>query len=88
MFLENMVKSIVPSGMMRLYYVVFAKEVYRVKQRLSGATQTMEVEILQDKWVERGLDINYLHEIKQALNVPGLHFRLDISLLDGPDLLS
>ena len=73
------------------YYIIFAKEIYRLRNKFKSQTLINEMEILQGKWQRRGLDINLLNQIKKfyvpAYVIP-VYFRLDISLLDGPDVLA
>ena len=73
------------------YYIIFAKEIYAKKRKFTGRTLINELEILDDKWEKRGLDPALLEEIK-TYYVPEYKlfkpFRLDISLLDGIDILS
>lgn len=75
------------------YYIIFAKELYRIEQRFTGLTLRNEADILQAKWQARGLDATALNNVR-TYYIPGVvappvpnPFRLDISLLDGPDVL-
>jgi len=72
------------------YYIIFAKEIYRLKRRCAAQTLINEVIIRERKWEARGLSVNRLEDIKefylQAYTRPVI-FRCDISLLDGPDRL-
>jgi len=73
------------------YYIIFGKELYRLRNTHTSDTLINEAIILEQKWESRGLDPIYLEYIKnfyiQAYaNVRP--FRLDISLLDGPHVLS
>lgn len=70
------------------FYMDFGKKVMQLKQKFSGQTMRDEVEALQMHWALRGLDVHVLDEIKGWASVTGLPFRLDHSLLDGPDVLS
>ena len=77
------------------YYIIFAKEIYSKQKRFKGQTLLNELRILDDKWSRRGLDATLLNTIKRfyvptypPLVPPPVYFRLDISLLDGPDVLA
>jgi len=72
------------------YYIIFAKEIYRLKRRCTAQTLLNEVIIREQKWEARGLNVNRLDDIKELyLQMYERHhvFRCDISLLDGPDRL-
>jgi hypothetical protein len=73
------------------YYIIFAKELYMLSSHHQDQTLINEALILERKWVSRGLDNILLEQIKKfyipAYQIP-TGFRLDISLLDGPDVLS
>lgn len=70
------------------YYIIFAKEIYSKQKKYKYQTLINEVQILQTKWIMRGLDGFLLDQIKEfyveAYKL-GKCFHLDISLLDGPD---
>lgn len=72
------------------YYIIFGKEIYKRQNKFQGQTLLNELAILDDKWTRRGLDEALLKTIKNFY-VPTYPvvgpFRLDISLLDGPDFL-
>ena len=72
------------------YYIIFAKEIYKLKKKHSAETLLKEVEIKQMKWISRGLDWQKLDDIKELYTsyIGGDFFRLDISLLDGNDRLA
>lgn len=64
--IEISVKSII-QGCPHLYipyYIIFGKEIYRLKNKFKGQTLINELEILQDKWTRRGLRYYLLDEIK------------------------
>ena len=94
--IEQETKKLVGSGDILLnlpYYIIFAKEVNMVAKTHSGNTAYAELQILDNKWASRGLKVNILNSIK-SYYVPGypvapppVYFRLDVSLLDGPDVL-
>jgi len=86
--IEEMVRKIVGADINMVYYMIFAKELERIKERHSGDTLYREADIIQKKWYERGLNNDRLNEIKHAMNIPTGIFRLDISLLDGTDTLA
>ena len=72
------------------YYIIFAKEVCKKVNYHTTQTLVNEVEILQQKWIKRGLDWQLLDHIKLLYAPPykaGDFFRCDISLLDGNDRL-
>jgi hypothetical protein len=69
------------------FYMAFAKKVMQLREKYSGPTMRSEVEALQVLWASRGLDVGVLDEIKGWATITGLPFRLDHSLLDGPDVL-
>jgi len=74
-----------------MFYMVFAKEFNKLRKKYTGENFIREAEILQKKWLMRGLDLELLNKIKKHymphVAWPG-PFRLDISKLDGPDYLS
>jgi len=72
------------------YYMIFAKELYRLKGSHKGETLINEMDILQEKWRARGLDIFTLDTIKHFYveTYPIFnYFIMDSSLLDGQDRL-
>lgn len=69
------------------FYMDFGKKVMQLKQKFSGQTMRDEVEAEQIHWAHRGLDVAVLDAIKGWATVTGLCFKLDHSLLDGPDVL-
>lgn len=73
------------------YYIIFAKEIYSKQKKFKGQTLLNELTILDYKWEQRGLNPILLEEIK-VFYVPIystiIPFRFDISLLDGPNILS
>lgn len=73
------------------YYMIFAKEIYKRQKKFTGQTLLNELIILDYKWEQRGLNGHLLDQIK-AFYVEAyasiIPFRLDISELDGPDILS
>lgn len=92
--IENEVKKILEgeSTLNIIYYIIFAKELEKLKEKYGGETLMKEVEILGNKWEKRGLDVLKLEQIKtyyipsykkQILNI----FTLDESELDGNDVL-
>ena len=70
------------------YYIIFGKEIYSKQKKFKYQTLINEVQILENKWIMRGLDGLLLDTIKEfyveAYKL-GKCFHLDISLLDGPD---
>jgi len=90
--LENIVNTLTGPDINRVYYIIFAKEINKLFGKYTGDSLLNEVEILQSKWTARGLNPVKLDEIKSVFNIvpaPTVQpFKLDISLLDGPDILS
>lgn len=72
------------------YYILFAKQIFTLLKKHGDLTFLEELEILQQKWSMRGLDFEMLNLIKlhfaPSYIIPTC-FKLDISLLDGPDVL-
>jgi len=91
--MKSMLKDI-PDRIFEVYYIVFAKEIVRLKKKHSGETLIKELHILQDKWKARGLNSLILDKIKKYYipsytpEVTPEYFKLDISVLDGSDVLS
>ena len=69
------------------YYMIFGKEIYSKANKHKGEALYNEIMILEDKWEARGLT-HYLLEIIKNICGVWIPFRLDISELDGPHLLS
>jgi len=73
------------------YYIIFAKELNKLINKHSSQTLINEAVILEAKWETRGLNNLIVNKIKefyiQSYKTHQL-FRLDISLLDGPDILA
>jgi len=72
------------------YYIIFAKEIYSKARAHAAGTLIDEIEILQGKWIKRGLDWTILDKIKTMYvqeYKAGYPFTLDHSLLDGNDRL-
>ena len=91
--IENQVKHIVEGApILHIpYYMIFAKEIFRLQKSHEAQTLINEAEILEEKWRARGLDYTFLQKIKEFYieSYPRLqHFKCDISLLDGPHLLA
>jgi len=82
-----------------VYYIIFAKEIQKIIKKHGGgrsligtqSTMYQELEIMQEKWLRRGLDPEKLTQVKLML-VPNYpiyeNFILDDSLLDGSDRLA
>jgi RNase H-fold protein (predicted Holliday junction resolvase) len=72
---EDDVKSVLEdSGVTTItipFYLNFARECYRRKKQFTGATLRAEVEVLQNKWIARGLDLDMLTAIKRYFAIPG-----------------
>lgn len=88
--IEKIVNTIVGSNISRVYYIIFGKEVNKLMGKHKTEILDTELEILQDKWISRGLDAAVLASIKEGVGyVPRWHpFRLDVSFLDDNDRLS
>jgi len=88
--IEREVKEMVQGEPILLipYYIIFAKEIYSKQKKFKAQTLINEIQILENKWIMRGLNGLLLDIIKEfyveAYKV-GKCFHLDISLLDGPD---
>lgn len=68
------------------YYIIFGKEIYSKMQKHSSESLLNEVEILQEKWIKRGLDWQILDSIKVLYlekYQKGSFFLMDSSPLDG-----
>ena len=87
--LELQIKEIVDGEPTILlpYYIIFGKEIYSKANKHKGESLYNEIMILEDKWEARGLTPYLLEIIKNIWGV-AIPFRLDISKLDGPHLLS
>lgn len=71
------------------YYIIFAKEIYRLNKTHSSQALIAEAYILEEKWRARGLDHEILEKIKgMYIEAYKNYFKLDISYLDGIDLLA
>lgn len=91
--IEKQIKLMVQGEPITLipYYIIFGKEIYSKQKKFKSQTLLNEIVILEQKWESRGLDPILLEEIKRFYVQPYLYitpFRLDISLLDGPHILS
>lgn len=73
------------------YYIIFGKEINKLMEKYQDNLLISELEVLQNKWEDRGLNSILLNNIKtyyvQAYK-PAAYFIMDISLLDGPDVLA
>jgi len=90
--IEKQVKQVVQGeSLLHIpYYIIFAKEIWKRASYHTHQTLVNEVEILQQKWIKRGLNWQLLDRIKllyASPYKPGDFFRLDTSLLDGNDRL-
>jgi len=92
--IEREVKRIIESNgvrpMFNHFYMNFGKKLVSLISKFKDAILLTEMEILQTKWIARGLDANVLNLIKQyyvpSYSIAG-PFTLDVSLLDGLDYL-
>jgi len=90
--IERIVDDIVGSNIYRVYYMIFGKEVYKMIHIHTQGTLDTEIDILRDKWSSRGMDLDVMTDIENALGYQTgpagpQNFTLDSSLLDGPDIL-
>lgn len=91
--IETQIKQIVQGEPIILipYYIIFGKEIYSKQKKFKAQTLVNEIEILEEKWRARGLNWELL-EIIKLFYVEAYknlaHFKLDISFLDGPHVLS
>lgn len=73
--IEDDVKSILESNAVPTiqipFYLNYARELYRLKKAFTGGTLTAEAEVLQNKWIARGLDLSMLNGIKRYFAIPG-----------------
>lgn len=88
--IEHEVKNMIKSRLL-IYYIIFGKQVVKLRKKYQGNLLFNELEILQNLWFGRGLDFELLNKIKHYY-VPSWpiisFFTMDHSLLDGPDVLS
>lgn len=75
------------------FYMEFGKVIWHIKRNYAGLTACNEADGALVKWRSRGLDEDILTEIKELYircpSPPSENpFLLDVSLLDGPDILS
>lgn len=73
------------------YYIIFAKEIYSKQNKYKSRTLINEIEILETKWIRRGLSGTLLDHLKEFYVEEYKllkHFHLDISLLDGAEVLA
>jgi hypothetical protein len=76
------------------YYIIFGKELHRLITHHTDKTLINEAIILEQKWSSRGLKDFFLDRMKHYYIQPYVTppaipwFRLDISLLDGPDIMA
>jgi len=91
--IENEIKQICQgASLLHIpYYIIFGKELYKLRNNHSAATLITEAEILEEKWRTRGLDYSLLNKIKtfyiQAYETMQ-YFKCDISDLDGTHVLA
>jgi hypothetical protein len=73
------------------YYIIFGKELYRLRTKHRSMTLVREAEILEEKWRARGLRYDLLEKIKifyiESYKTQE-NFKFDISELDGPHVLA
>lgn len=73
------------------FYMVFAKKIVGLTEKHAAETAYRESDIAIREWWLRGLDRVVLRQIRHyylpRVEIPEVLFRLDISLLDGTDVL-
>jgi len=89
---ELYVKTLGKKLIQQQFYMIFAKQVAAAIRLEPGGHAQTNAEALAELWEDRGLDLTTLNAIMvhyglEAIVVPGL-FTLDVSLLDGPDVLA
>jgi coenzyme F420-reducing hydrogenase alpha subunit len=92
--IENFVKQVLQKyeekAHMTNYYMIFAKQIYALTQKYKDQTLINEAKALDALWNSRGLREDILLYIKKYF-IPNYqiisYFRLDVSRLDGPDVL-
>jgi len=57
--------------MLYIFYLNFAREVYRLKKRFAGDSLEREVNVLLEKWVARTLDRTVLERIRYEVMTIG-----------------
>jgi sulfur transfer complex TusBCD TusB component (DsrH family) len=94
---ENEIKNLMANKTDKInavYYIIFAKEILKLMKKHKGESLINEVYIIENKWKARGLNEETLKEIEYLYlpiikPIPTIeYFRLDISVLDGPDVLA
>ncbi|MFA5084084.1 MAG: hypothetical protein WC475_01700 [Candidatus Paceibacterota bacterium] len=89
--IEIMVKQIVAGRIKpvhRPYYIEFAKSLNFLRKKFRGQIFYNEMILLENKWIDRGLDFMVLDDLKRLFwaSYPQTKiFILDSSLLDGVD---
>lgn len=80
--LEVKVKVIIDGepSFLQHYYMVFAKEYFKVLRKHGDSPLSNEGVILEDKWETRGLNINYLNDIVVMLT--GRSILAEVCLFD------
>ena len=74
------------------FYMTFAKKLVAIARKHRGTTACDEIDMLVEVWRSRQLDLSLLNSIRGLYTscpaIPAAQpFRMDISLLDGPDTL-
>jgi hypothetical protein len=76
---------------MNHFYMDFAKKVWALAHTHSREVACNEIGIALEAWRRRGLDLSLLETIRdmyvRCVEAAVQPFRLDVSLLDGPDVL-
>jgi hypothetical protein len=88
--IKQMIGGKAPLSAINLY-IIFAKQVIKLKGKYTNETLYGEMKILQDLWEGRGLDGMLLEGIKlyYVPQYPYINFfRCDVSDLDGTDVLA
>lgn len=88
--IKKLIGGRVPTQML-VYYIIFAKKIDKFKRKFGGSIVLHEIQILQSQWSNRGLNNDFLDEVKLFMypQYPEANiFKLDWSYLDGPDGLA
>jgi len=67
--LEEMVRNIIGADINRVYYIIFAKELNKLKEKYPGDEVNIVADIIHRKWYARGLNNDKLNSIRQAMNL-------------------
>jgi len=68
--IENIIKPLIGFDINLPYYIIFGKELYKLRMTHGADIVANEVCILEDKWKSRGLAEATLREVEAAMNCP------------------